>query len=308
MKRPVSVFVCLSLVLLVGRIEWNNRFSDHKQETEPVLRSDKDVLLQTISMNERALRSHRLSLKSKAAVVLDPEKSEVLFRKNMERELPVASLTKLMSALVFLGTHPDLDGFTTITAADANCRGTSELKVGETVTFINLLHASLMSSSNRATRALARASGLSPSEFVARMNRKARQLGLASTFFCEPTGLDDGNTSSALDCARLLYIALQDSVIASISGKTEHGFVSLDRSRSRHRILSTNKLLFNSLKVRGSKTGHNGASGWCLGTVLEGEDGQEIVAVVLGAPTKHSRLEDIRSVVQWCLERKNKGT
>ncbi len=308
MRRPVSVFVCLSLVLLVGRIEWNNRFLDRKQETEPGPHSDTQVLLQTISINEKAWESHRLPLKSKAAVVLNPEKSEVLFSKNMEKELPVASLTKLMSALVFLDTHPDLGGFTTITAADANCRGTSELKVEETVTLLNLLHASLMSSSNRATRALARASGLSPSEFVARMNRKAGELGLTNTFFCEPTGLDERNKSTALDCARLLYIALQDSLVSSISGKTEHSFVSLDRSRSRHRILSTNKLLFNSLKVRGSKTGHNGASGWCLGTVLEGEEGQEIVAVVLGAPTKHSRLEDIRSVVGWCLGQGNKGS
>jgi len=243
---------------------------------------------------------------SKAAVVLDIKEGEVLFEKNMERALPIASLTKLMSALTFLETSPDLDATTTITPGDASCPGKSELRVGEIVTLRDLLHASLMSSSNRATRALARASGLSPSEFAARMNLKAREFGLLTSHFSEPTGLDKRNRSSALDCARLLYFALQDTVIRSIAGKTFYEFNSLNKSKRKHRIGSTNKLLFSSLNVKGGKTGHIGASGWCLGTLVEGDDGKEMVAVVLGAPNKRTRFREIRSIVKWSISESTK--
>jgi len=140
------------------------------------------------------------------------------------------------------------------------------------------------------------------------MNRKAKELGLENTFFYEPTGLDENNRSTALDCARLLYFAFQDSVIASISGKTTYEFVSLDKGKRRHRIGSTNKLLFSSLNVKGGKTGYNGASGWCLGTLVQRKDGKEIVAVILGAPTKHTRFKEIRSMVEWSIEESRKGS
>ena len=308
MKRPVYFFVSVLLVLLISRVEWGNWFPDlNKQKAaDPI--QDRKIPLQTIYVGSRALESHKLSLRSKAAVVLDTKKGEVLFEKNIETELPIASLTKLMSALVFLETNPDLDNIVTITIAHANGSGRSQLRVGETFTLRDLLHASLMSSSNRATRALARASGLSPLEFVARMNQKAKELGLENTFFYEPTGLDEKNRSTALDCARLLYFALQDSVIASISGKTTYEFVSLDKGKRRHRIGSTNKLLFNSLNVKGGKTGYNGASGWCLGTLVQRKDGKEMVAVILGAPTKHTRFKEIRSIVEWCIEENKKGS
>jgi len=308
MKRPVYFFVSVLLVLFISKVEWGNWSWDLGKSQITDSHSEAKVPLQTIYIGERALESRKLPLRSKAAVVLDTKEGEVLFEKNMERKLPIASLTKLMSALVFLKTSPDLNDIVTITVADADGSGGSQLKVGETFTLRDLLHASLMSSSNRATKALARASGISPSEFVAGMNRKAKELGLRNTFFCESTGLDEKNRSTALDCARILYFALQDSIIASISSKTTYEFVSLDVKRRRHRIGSTNKLLFSSLNVRGGKTGYNGASGWCLGTLVEGEDGKEVVAVILGAPTKHARFREIRSIVEWSIRGRVKGS
>jgi len=307
-RRPGYFFVSVLLVLFISKVEWGNWHWDlnkaHQSDSAP----KEDVPLQTIYKSQRAEESHKFPLRSKAAVVLDTKVGEVLFEKNMEKELPIASLTKLMSALIFLKTNPNLDDTITITVADARGSGRSQLKAGETFTLCDLMHASLMSSSNRATKTLARASGLSPSEFVACMNRKAKELGLKNTFFCEPTGLDEANRSCAIDCAKLLYFALQDSVIGSILNKTSCEFVSLDRRQRRHRIGSTNKLLFSSLNVRGGKTGYNGASGWCLGTLVEGEDGKEIVAVVLGAPTKYTRFKEIRSIVEWAIRGNVKGS
>ena len=308
MKKPVCIFVCVFLVLLIAGIEWNIRFRNLTEAQKAKLHSEGRIPLQSICIGEKAKESYKLQLRSEAAVVLDTKEGEVLFEKNIEKELPIASLTKLMTALVFLGTHPDLNDTVTISIADARYAGRSQLRVGETFTLFDLLHASLMSSSNRATKTLARATGLSPLDFVARMNRKAKELGLKNTFFCEPTGLDEKNRSTALDCAKLLYFALQDSIIASISNKTTYEFVSLNAGRRSHRIGSTNKLLFSSLNVKGGKTGYNGASGWCLGTLVEGEDGNQMVAVILGAPTKHIRLKEIRSIVEWSIDGYKKGS
>jgi D-alanyl-D-alanine carboxypeptidase len=144
--------------------------------------------------------------------------------------------------------------------------------------------------------------------FVLRMNRKAGVLGLRNTHFREPTGLNEKNESTALDCAKLLYFVLQDSIIASVLEKDIYRFSSRDSSRTWHQIGSTQKLLFSSLKVRGGKTGYIRASGWCLGTVLEDDNGKQLAAVILGAPTKHTRLQEIRSIVQWSMENNKKGS
>ncbi|MGB2805295.1 MAG: serine hydrolase [Candidatus Zixiibacteriota bacterium] len=308
MRRPGYFFAYVLLALLISKAEWNNSHWDFCKTPSGDCVSRQEIPLQTIYKGQKAKESHEFSLRSKAAVVLDAKRGEVLFEKNIEQEFPVASLTKLMSALTFLEPDPDLNDTATITVADAWRSGRSQLRVGEIFTLRDLLHASLMSSSNRATRTLARTSGLSPSEFAARMNLKARELGLLNSLFHEPTGLDEHNRSSALDCARLLYLALQDTVIRSIAGKTLYEFNSLDKRKRKHRIGSTNKLLFSSLNVKGGKTGYNGASGWCLGTLVEGDDGEEVVAVVLGAPSKRTRFREIRSIVKWSIRENTKGS
>jgi D-alanyl-D-alanine endopeptidase (penicillin-binding protein 7) len=300
-RRPGYFFAYVLLALLISRTEWSNSYRDSCKIPQEDSAPGCQIPLQTIYRGQKAKESHEFSLRSKAAVVLDAKEGEVLFEKNIEQEFPVASLTKLMSALTFLETDPDLDDTAAITRADAWRSGKDQLRVGEAFALRDLLHASLMSSSNRATRTLARASGLSFFEFAARMNRKAKEFGLLSSFFCEPTGLDEQNRSSALDCAKLLYVALQDSVIRSIAGKTFYEFNSLNKRKRKHRIGSTNKLLFSSLNVKGGKTGYNGASGWCLGTLVEGDDGKEVVAVVLGAPSKSTRFREIRSIVKWSI-------
>jgi D-alanyl-D-alanine endopeptidase (penicillin-binding protein 7) len=307
-KRLACVFICVLVVVLVSVIEWNNWFRNLSGNKHADSYSGRFSHLQNIQMSSLALRSHELPIKSEAAVVLDTRKGEVLFDKNMDTQLPIASLTKLMTALIFLQNKPDLNDTVIITEADANCVGTSEIQVNEILTLEDLLHVSLMNSSNRATKALVRACGVPSQLFVIRMNRKAGELGLTNTHFREPTGLNEKNKSTALDCAKLLYFTLQDSVISSVLAKDSYRFVSRDSSRTWHRIGSTQKLLFNSLKVRGGKSGYIKASGWCLGTVLEDENGKQIAAVILGAPSKHTRFQEIRSIVQWSMEKHKKGT
>jgi D-alanyl-D-alanine endopeptidase (penicillin-binding protein 7) len=307
-KRLACVFICVLIVILVSMIEWNNWFRNLDRSRDADSYSRKVSHLQNIQMSSMALQSHKLPLKSEAAVVLDTKKGEVLFDKNMDTQLPIASLTKLMTALIFLQTNPDLNDTVTITEADADCVGTNEIQVNETLTLYDLLHVSLMNSSNRATKALVRACEIPTPIFVLRMNRKSEELGLHNTHFREPTGLNEKNRSSALDCAKLMYFALQNSIIASVLEKDIYRFSSRDSSRTWHQIGNAQKLLFSSLKVKGGKTGYIRASGWCLGTVLEDENGKQLAAVILGAPTKHTRLEEIRSIVQWSMEKNKRGS
>jgi len=305
MKKILIPLILLALVLSISKITYNgwfwgiNRLEGLSSIWKPPLP------LQTIRINQKAYKSYELPIKSEAAVVLDANRGEILFEKNMEEKLPIASITKLMTSLVFVETNPNLNDTTTITPADAEGAGWSQLKIKETFTLYDLLHASLMSSNNRATRTLARSCGLTADEFIMRMNQKAQKIGLMNTIFFEPTGLDTNNRSTALDCARLLYFAQKESLIASIMGKTTYQFNSLGKRRRMHQIRSTNKLLFTSWtpraagNVRCGKTGYNGASGFCLSTLVEGRDGEEIIAVVLGAPSSGTRFKEIKSIVEW---------
>jgi len=133
------------------------------------------------------------------AVVLDPSTDEILFEKNAAVTVPIASLSKLMTAMVFLEQSPDLERDVEVTRAEIRGAGRTHLRVLEQVALGDLLHMSLMCSDNAATRVLVRESGLAPEDFLARMNRKAVELGLARTRFVEFTGLDERNVATAAD-------------------------------------------------------------------------------------------------------------
>jgi D-alanyl-D-alanine endopeptidase (penicillin-binding protein 7) len=307
MKKILVPLILMVIVLSISRITYNGWFwrIDRLEGLSSIWKPP--LPLQTIRINQKAYKSCELPIKSEAAVVLNANRGEILFEKNMEEKLPIASITKLMTSLVFLETNPNLNDTATITPADAEGAGWSQLKIRETFTLYDLLHASLMSSNNRVTRTLARSCGLRSDEFIDRMNQKAKKIGMINTIFFEPTGLDTNNRATALDCARLLYFAQKESLIGSIMGKTTYQFSSLGRRKRMHQIRNTNRLLFASLtpkyagNVRCGKTGYNGASGYCLSTLVEGRDGEEIIAVVLGAPSSGTRFKEIKSIVEWSI-------
>jgi D-alanyl-D-alanine endopeptidase (penicillin-binding protein 7) len=233
------------------------------------------------------------------AIVLDPATGEVLFEKNSGAAAPCASLTKLMTTLVLLEQLPDLDRVVEVTQAEIAGGGHTQLRRGEQVRLGDLLHMALMCSDNVATRVLARESGLPPEDFLARMNRKAVELGLARTRFVEFTGLDERNVSTAADIARLLRAAAANGTIQEISTTRGYDFHSLSASnRSRaHHISNTNRLLYGRYEIRGGKTGFIQEAGYCLATWVRTE-GRDMIAVVLGAPTNATRFADVVRLVQ----------
>jgi D-alanyl-D-alanine endopeptidase (penicillin-binding protein 7) len=228
------------------------------------------------------------------AILLDPATGEVLYEKNSSRSVPIASLTKLMTAMVFLEQKPDLSREVEVTQAELAGAGHTQLRRGEHVPLGELLHMSLMSSDNCATRVIAIESGLSPADFVARMNSKAVELGLTGTRFVEFTGLDEHNVATASDVARMLHAAANEPLIAEITTTRSYQFRT---ERRRHAINNTDRLLYGRYEILGGKTGFIIEAGYCFATWVRTE-GRDLIAVVLGAPTNATRFADAVRLIQ----------
>ncbi len=245
--------------------------------------------------------SREFRLTAKSALVLDLDKGTILYDKNCEEVRSIASLTKLMTAMVFLECGIDLFDTITISREDTRASAKSHLRAGETFYLIDLLHASLMPSDNRATRALVRATGLSPEEFVERMNRKADSLGLVNTEFSDPTGLDADNVSTAWETAKLLKMALGYPLISQITTKTSYKFFSVNKRRRIHQLSNSNRLLRDDYEVLGGKTGFIGKSGWCLAVMLKNIK-EKLCVVVLGAASNVRRFAEARHILKSVIQ------
>ena len=236
------------------------------------------------------------------AVVLDPATNEILFDKNASAAVPIASLSKLMTTLVFLEQKPDLDQVVEVTREDLEGAGHTQLRNLEQASLRDLLHMSLMCSDNAATWVLARESGIPREDLLAAMNRKAVDLGLARTRFVEFTGLDERNVSTAVDCARLLRAAAANETIQEIMTTRAYEFRGEYRQRARrHAFSNTNRLLYGRYEVLGGKTGFIVEAGYCVATWIHTQ-GRDLIAVALGAPTPATRFADVVRMVQHTTE------
>ncbi len=237
----------------------------------------------------RARRAPPGGVYARNAIVIDPGTGEVLFEKAAGTLVPIASLTKLMTAMVFLELQPDLDREVEVTRVELQGAGRTRLHNRENVRLGDLLHMSLMCSDNCATRVLARESGLSADDFLARMNRKAAELGLTHTHFVEFTGLDERNVSTAADIASLLRAAAGQPLFREITTTRTYEFRS---DRWDHAVYNTNRLLGSRYEILGGKTGFISEAGYCFATWVR-DQGRDLIAVVLGAPTGATRFADV---------------
>ena len=235
-------------------------------------------------------------LHAKAAYVVDATTNRVLFQKNPENLYPVASLTKLMTALVFFKTQPRFDQVVEITADDVYHSSRSHIRPREEITVRDLLHASLMASDNVATKALVRACGVPRDEFVRRMNALADSMNLGGARFVEPTGLDEQNVASAQAISTLLRTAASNPIVSSIMQKQTYTFAS---NRKLHRLVNTNRLLKSKWRITGGKTGFINEAGYCFATMVETPSGTEVTAVLLGAPSNRLRFAEARRMLDW---------
>lgn len=236
------------------------------------------------------------TLRAEAAVVMDERTGRIVWAKNQNEPRPIASLTKLMTALVFVDLPVVLGDSITVTMADVTGAGHSHVRAGNRVARIDLLRCSLISSDNAATRALARSTGLSTEEYVRRMNEKSRDLGLKQTRYVEVTGLDPSNVSSAMDQALVIRHAWDEPLIAGIMQMEAYTFRC---GRRIEMLRNTNRLLHNRDDVAGGKTGFNRPAGYCLATQIGKASDPELTTVVLGAPSNSSRFTESAKLIDW---------
>jgi D-alanyl-D-alanine endopeptidase (penicillin-binding protein 7) len=246
----------------------------------------------------RAPAVRMAALRSSAVLILDRKTGAVLYEKNAKAVMPIASLTKLMTALVVLDARQDLNE--TLSVADADVDrlkfSSSRLRVGTRLSRTAMLHIALMSSENRAAAALGRNYPGGRKRFVAAMNAKARALGMKSTRYVEPTGLSSANASTPEDLARLVVAAERHALIRRYS--TDRQF-TIRQGRERTVYRNTNRLTANPRwKIRLQKTGYIAEAGRCM--VLHARiAGRPTVMVFLDAQGKFSRAADANQVRAW---------
>jgi D-alanyl-D-alanine endopeptidase (penicillin-binding protein 7) len=241
-------------------------------------------------------------VRAEAAIIYNPQTREVLWSSNADTERSIASITKVMTALVVLETQVDLATPVKVQRSDVARASTTYLRAGYNVTTEDLLNLLLVGSDNAAARALARSSPLGAEAFLARMNDKATELGLTTTHYADPSGLLAANVSSAYDMAQLISYAAADERIGGIMRKTSYTMFTGKRAVTAN---STNQLVkTGDLDVLGGKTGFISSSGYCLASLLRlPESGQQVAVVVLGAKSNASRFWETRHLFNWLATR-----
>lgn len=239
-----------------------------------------------------------LALRSSVAYVIDQNTNEALFEKNAQAVLPIASISKLMTAMVTLDANLPLTDILEVSVADRDLeKGTgSRLSVGSRLSRSDMLHIALMSSENRAAAALSRYYPGGRLGFITAMNQKAQSLGMRDTRFLDPTGLSSHNVSSARDLAKMVKAAYQYPLIREFSTDANHNVFT---SRKALQYRSTNALVRNpSWEIGLQKTGFIREAGECL--VMQATiQNRPLIIVLLDSTGKYSRLGDAKRIRSW---------
>lgn len=242
-----------------------------------------------------------LNLQSSVALVVDQDTDEVLFSKNSEAVLPIASITKLMTALVVTEAQLALDETLVVTREDASVRAgsRSRLVAGARLTRGEMLHLALMASENRAAHLLGRTYPGGMKAFVEAMNAKAQLLGMHDTRYVEPTGLSSDNQSSARDLALLVRAASEHALLRELS-TSSHTVKPVGRRQVQFN--NTNGLVRNpEWDIGLQKTGYISAAGRCV--VLQTQmAGRQLILVLLDSAGKYARMGDAERIRKWLSE------
>ena len=239
-----------------------------------------------------------LDLRSSAALVVDQDTDEVLFSKNAEAVLPIASITKLMTAIVVLDAGQSMDEPITVSkvALDTPRNNRSRLRVGATLSRGELMHLALMSSENRAAFSVGAAYPGGLEALVEAMNHKALELGMHDSHFVEPTGLSSDNRSSAHDLALLVKAAYQHPLLREYSTAPD---TSVAIGRRMVQFHTTNSLVRNpSWEIGLQKTGYISEAGRCV--VMQAQlAGRKLIMVLLDSAGRYSRVGDAERIRRW---------
>lgn len=277
----------------------------HKKTTHK--KASKPVAVKTAQVSKKKVHrvaivedfSGPLRLGSSMAIIVDQASGETIFSRNSDSRAPIASITKLMTAMVVLDSMPDMNEAIMITDEDVDYvkRSSSRLMVGSVLTRQELLLLALMSSENRAASALARAYPGGTSQFVAAMNRKAVELGMSQSRFVDPTGLQSGNVSTAEDLVKLVKAGYRYDDIRNTSTTDAYDVVYDNGHRTAYR--NTNALVKSpEWDIGLSKTGYISEAGRCL--VMQARiASRPVIIVLLDSAGKLTRIGDAVRIKKW---------
>lgn len=242
-----------------------------------------------------------LQLASSKAMIVNQSSGEVLYAKGTDLTTPIASLTKLMTAMVVLDAQLDMDEKLQITRDDIDMlKGTgSRMPIGASLSRAEMLQLALMASENRAASTLGRHYPGGLNAFVSAMNAKALQLGMLHSRFADPTGLNSANVSTAEDLVKMVRAAYQYPEIRHVSTSASYSVPVRGARAAPLHYVNSNVLVRNGDWVIGlSKTGYINEAGRCL--VMQAEvAGQPLIIVLLDSFSKNARLGDARRIRKW---------
>ena len=242
-----------------------------------------------------------LELKSNVAVVIDQTTGQVLFDKNSQVSLPIASLTKLMMSMIVVEARQDMNEIITVTDDDIDREkhSSSRLRIGSQLSRTDMLHIALMSSENRAASALGRNYPGGLPAFVVAMNAKAKQLGMTGAHYVDSTGLSHLNVASARDLAKLVIAAYQHPIIRQYSTDSKYlvepGGRPLQYNTSNHLVENP------GWQIGLQKTGYINEAGRCM-VMQTNIEGRSMVMVFLDGRGKYSRQGDADRIKKWLAE------
>ncbi len=246
-------------------------------------------------------------IRSKSAVVLNSADKKVIWSDDADKQVPLASLTKLTAVKVFLDTKPDLNKVVAYSVKDeqlnnqyVNPAESARLRLadGDQLKIKDFVYSSLIGSTNNTVETLVRVSGLSRPAFIKRMNEAVKKMGAQHTFFVEPTGLSPKNVTTAGDYAIIAREAFLNPLIAEASTQSSYSLTTINTKRT-HSFKNTNVIARTESSLLGSKTGYLNEAGYCLVTKWPTEKNKNVIIVVLGAPTRQASMDDTKALMQY---------
>jgi serine-type D-Ala-D-Ala endopeptidase (penicillin-binding protein 7) len=239
-----------------------------------------------------------------SAIIVDAASGKVLYSFKPDMAWPAASLTKLMGALVAIDQKPNWNKIVSLKAADEVGGGRLRVKTGAKMSVRDLLYSSVLASANNAAMALARVTGLSKATFIKKMNAKAKALGMTSTTFVDPSGIDPGNVTTVRDLTKLASTAFANPLIRGPASSYHYAFTI--RNTGEHKTLTnTNKLLTQDpeIYVYGGKTGFLYESMYNVAVQLQPNprvpEKPKLLVVVFGAQTESASFAAAKSLATW---------
>ena len=283
-----KIFIIFIIIIFINSMNLSIIYADDAEDSEIIDWSDELI--------ETAKTSDEPKINSRAAVIYDRKSGKVIWGKSENERRPMASTTKIMTAIVVL-ENVGLEDIVTVSKKAAGTGGSRlGLKVNDKITVNNLLYGLLLVSGNDAAVALAEYVGGSVEGFAEKMNEKAKDIGLENTHFITPHGLDmDNHYTTAFELAKMADYALNIDKFASIVNTKNIGISINGRSKN---LTNTNELLGNLYGVNGVKTGFTNGANRCLVTSVN-RDGMNIITVVLGADTKKDRSNDSIKLIEY---------